>query len=275
MFRQCRYWAATCFWALLALLFFGVLIKSFACDAMTMLLNTDSPSSVHTAELRQTFLNTWDWLNQTALTKGNMLGLICGFAAYAVFLLFFISPKVRHNLDWFMHFTHELTHTLVALVFFRRIEEFLVSGRDCHVKYQKSRIGYVPITLSPYCIPIYTFMLFPFRFFGYSPYMFVFDVMIAFTYCFHVHSFIRYTRYSQSDIEGCGLARSTAFIVFVHCAVLALILSIPKGGTINATCRVFWEYPYQLVTNPVEYFGNIVESFGEIVKSFQKLLHII
>ena len=99
--------------------------------------------------------------------------------------------------------------------------------------------------------------------------------MIAFTYCFHIHSFIRYTRYSQSDIEGCGLARSTAFIVFVHCAVLALILSIPKGGTINATCRVFWEYPCQLVTNPGEYFADIVKSFGKIVKSFQELTHII
>ena len=132
MFRQCRYWAATCFWALLALLFFGVLLKSFGYDAQEMAVK----------------------LGLSASSSGNMFGLFCGFAAYAVFLLFLISPKVRHNLDWFMHFTHELTHTLVALLFFRRIEEFLVSGRDCHVKYQKSRIVYVPITLSPYCIPI-------------------------------------------------------------------------------------------------------------------------
>lgn len=246
MFRQCRYWAATCFWALLALLFFGVLLKSFGYDAQEMAVK----------------------LGLSASSSGNMFGLFCGFAAYAVFLLFLISPKVRHNLDWFIHFTHELTHTLVALLFFRRIEEFLVSGRDCHVKYQKSRIGYVPITLSPYCIPIYTFMLFPFRYFGASQYMFAFDVMIAFTYAFHLHSFIRYTRYSQSDIEGCGLSRSTAFIAFVHFAVLALILSMPKGGMSKALHRVFWEYPYQLVTNPVEYFADIVKYFGDIVENF-------
>ena len=239
MYRKYSYWITTCCWALLALLFFGVLLKSFGHDAVDMWVNFG------TARYKQ----------------GNMIGLVCGFAAYAIFLFFLISPKIRHNLNWFMHFTQELTHTFVALLFFRRIEEFLVSRRDCHVKYQKSRIGYVPITLSPYCIPIYTFMLFPFRYFGAPQYMFVFDVMIAFTYAFHIHSFIKYTRYTQSDIEGCGLARSTAFVSFVHCAVLALILSMPKGGMKLAIQRVFWEYPIQFLTDPLGWIHDVVKFF--------------
>ena len=239
MYRKYSYWITTGFWALLALLFFGVLLKSFGHDAVDMWVNFKTERS----------------------KQGNMIGLLCGFAAYALFMFFLISPKIRHNLNWFMHFTHELTHTLVALLFFRRIEEFLVSRRDCHVKYQKSRIGYVPITLSPYCIPIYTFMLFPFRYFGAPQYMFVFDVMIAFTYAFHIHSFIKYTRYTQSDIEGCGLVRSTAFISFIHCAVLALILSMPKGGMKLAIQRVFWEYPIQILTNPSGWFHDVVKFF--------------
>ena len=239
MYRKYSYWIATGFWALLALLFFGVLLKSFGHDAVDMWVNFKTERG----------------------KQGNMIGLLCGFAAYALFMFFLISPKIRHNLNWFMHFTHELTHTLVALLFFRRIEEFLVSRRDCHVKYQKSRIGYVPITLSPYCIPIYTFMLFPFRYFGASQYMFVFDVMIAFTYAFHIHTFIKYTRYTQSDIEGCGLVRSTAFISFIHCAVLALILSMPKGGMKLAIQRVFWEYPIQILTNPSGWFHDVVKFF--------------
>ena len=239
MYRKYSYWIATGFWALLALLFFGVLLKSFGHDAVDMWVNFKTERD----------------------KQGNMIGLLCGFAAYALFMFFLISPKIRHNLNWFMHFTHELTHTLVALLFFRRIEEFLVSRRDCHVKYQKSRIGYVPITLSPYCIPIYTFMLFPFRYFGAPQYMFVFDVMIAFTYAFHIHSFIKYTRYTQSDIEGCGLVRSTAFISFIHCAVLALILSMPKGGMKLAIQRVFWEYPIQILTNPSGWFHDVVKFF--------------
>ena len=239
MYRKYSYWITTGFWVLLALLFFGVLLKSFGHDAVDMWVNFKTERG----------------------KQGNMIGLLCGFAAYALFMFFLISPKIRHNLNWFMHFTHELTHTLVALLFFRRIEEFLVSRRDCHVKYQKSRIGYVPITLSPYCIPIYTFMLFPFRYFGAPQYMFVFDVMIAFTYAFHIHSFIKYTRYTQSDIEGCGLVRSTAFISFIHCAVLALILSMPKGGMKLAIQRVFWEYPIQILTNPSGWFNDVVKFF--------------
>ena len=233
--RKYSYWATTCIYVLLALLFFGVLLKSFGYDALDM------------------------WVKSPR--HGSMRGLVCGFAAYALFMPSLIFPKIRHNLKWFMHFTHELTHTLAAVVFFRKIEEFVVSWRDCHVRYEKSLVGYVPITLSPYCVPLYTFMLFPFRYFGAAEYMFAFDVMIAFTYAFHIHSFIRYTRYTQSDIEGCGLARSTAFISFVHCAVLALILSMPKGGMKLAIGRVFWEYPVQLVTDPAAWLQDVVKFF--------------
>lgn len=238
-FGNYSYWVITCFWAVIALIFFGVLLKSFGYDAVNMWVN----------------------LGASRHTSGNMAGLLCGFAAYCFFLLFIISPKIRHNLHWFMYFTHELTHTLVALFFLRRIEEFVVSKRDCHVIFQKSRIGYVPITLSPYCIPIYTFMLFPFRYFGAPQYMFAFDMMIAFTYAFHIHSFIKHTRYTQSDIEGCGLARSTAFISFIHCSVLALILSMPKGGMKLALQRVFWKYPVQLLTDPTGWFNDVIMYF--------------
>ena len=93
----------------------------------------------------------------------NYFGLFAGFGAYLIyFILYLIIPKIKHNLTWFMKFTHELTHTLVALLFFAKIHKFIVMERECDVYYE-SKVGYVPITLSPYCIPIYTFMLFPFR----------------------------------------------------------------------------------------------------------------
>lgn len=231
-FHKYTYWLPTAIYTILALLFLGVLLKSFGYDAVKM------------------------WVYSPV--EGNLRGLLCGLAAYAIFLLFLVSPKIRHNLKWFMQFTHELTHTLVAFLLFRRIEEFVVSRRDCHVRYEKSSIGYTLITLSPYCIPIFTFMLFPFRYFGAKEYMFAFDVMIAFTYAFHVHSFIRYTRYTQSDIEGVGLARSTAFITFIHFAVLALILAMPNGGMKLAIQRVFWEYPIQILTHPAAWLNDVV-----------------
>lgn len=198
----------------------------------------------------------WNWRHD-----GNYVGLFTGFVAYALFLLFMIVPRMRHNLNWFMKFTHELTHTLIAVLFFAKIREFVVKDRDCYVNYKAGPIGYVPITLSPYCIPIYTFMLFPFRFAGDSHYMIVFDTLIAFSYAFHVHSFIKQTRFRQPDIENCGKARSVTFISFVHLAVISLIMATPKGGVLKAIHRVFWEYPKDILSNPVEWFHDIIRFF--------------
>lgn len=198
----------------------------------------------------------WNWRHD-----GNYVGLFAGFAAYGLFLMSMIVPRMRHNLNWFMKFTHELTHTLVAVLFFAKIREFVVKDRDCYVNYKAGPIGYVPITLSPYCIPIYTFMLFPFRFAGDSHYMIVFDALISFSYAFHVHSFIKQTRFRQPDIENCGKARSVTFISFVHLAVISLIMATPKGGVLKAIHRVFWEYPIDIISNPVGWFHDIIRFF--------------
>lgn len=233
------YWLSTGVFGALAVLFALVLLTSLEKNTIVM----------H---------NVAKWNREV---EGNYVGLFAGFAAYGVFLVTLIIPRMRHNLNWFMKFTHELTHTLVAVCFFAKIREFVVKDRECYVNYKAGPLGYLPITLSPYCIPIYTFMLFPFRFAGDNEHMIFFDILIAFTYAFHVHSFIKQTRYSQSDIEGCGLARSTTFITFVHFCVLALILAIPRGGVLKALFRVFWVYPKAILTDPSGWFYDIITFF--------------
>ena len=241
------YIVSTAFFGLLAVLFMGVLITSLAKNAIDIWVRVG-----------------WDWRH-----PGNYVGLTVGFIAYLVPLaLTLIIPRFKHNLAWMLKFTHELTHTLVALLFFRKIHEFVIKDGDCYasslplkIKDRPITFGYVPITLSPYCIPIFTFMLFPFRFAGDGHYMIVFDALIAFTYAFHVHAFIMQTRYYQSDIENCGKARSTAFIAFVHAVVMALILAIPKGGVLKALNRVFCEYPWQILTDPSGWFHEIIKFF--------------
>lgn len=233
------YGLSTGIFGLLAVLFLLVLITSLGKNLIDMCVRVG-----------------WDWRHD-----GNYVGLFAGFAAYGLFLVSMIVPRMRHNLNWFMKFTHELTHTLVAVLFFAKIREFVVKDRDCYVNYKAGPIGYVPITLSPYCIPIYTFMLFPFRFAGDSHYMIVFDALIAFSYAFHVHSFIKQTRFRQPDIENCGNARSVTFISFVHLAVISLIMATPKGGVLKAIHRVFWEYPIDIISNPVGWFHDIIRFF--------------
>lgn len=234
------YISSTALFGLLALLFVGVLITSLSKNAVDMCVRVG-----------------FDWRH-----TGNYVSLVAGFVAYGVFATTLWVLRMRHNLDWFMKFTHELTHTLLALLFGRKIYEFIVRGRECHVRYNTGLgIGYLPITLSPYCIPIYTFMIFPFRFAGDAHYMIIFDALIAFTYAFHLHSFIKQTRFTQSDIENSGRARAVVFLAFTHLAVLSLILATPKGGVLKAIGRVFWEYPYQIITEPINWAHEIVQYF--------------
>jgi hypothetical protein len=233
------YVASTLFFGVLAIFFVGVCITSLTKNAIYMYV-----------------ILGLDWR-----LPGNYVGLIAGFGAYVVFAVMLWVMRMRHNLDWSMKFTHELTHTLVALCFGRKIYEFVVRGRECHVYYKPGFIGYLPITLSPYCIPIYTFMIFPFRFAGDAHYMIVFDALIAFTYAFHLQSFLKQTRFSQPDIANSGRLRAVAFLAFVHLAVLSLILATPKGGVCNAIYRVFCVYPYQIVTDPTGWWCEVIQYF--------------
>lgn len=233
-----EYIASTCLFMFLAILFFFVLQYSFADNTLYM-------------------CNPRSGVGFTIARPGNYMGLFAGFIAYALSLLFLFFPRVRHNLDWLMRFTHELTHTLVALLFFGKIREFVVRDRECYVSYQTGPIGYVPITLSPYCIPIYTFMLFPFRFAGDSYYMIVFDFLIAFSLSFHIHTYIKQTRLSQDDIVNCGKVRSIAFITFVNLWVLSLVLATPRSGVVNAISRVCWDYPMMVCSSLLEWFTTV------------------
>ena len=240
-FDKLFYYTFTALFGFLAILFLGVFITSLAKNAVDIWVRIG-----------------WDWRH-----TGNYVGLIAGFIAYLLFAITLVTLKISHNLNWFMKFTHELTHTLMAILFVKKISEFVVRGKECYVNYKMGKygIGYTTITLSPYCIPIYTFMIFPFRFAGDAHYMVIFDALIAFTYAFHLHSYIKQTRFTQPDIENCGRAKSVAFISFIHLAVLSLILATPKGGVLKAIGRVFGEYPMQILTEPIAWAHEIVQYF--------------
>ena len=104
-------------------------------------------------------------------------------------------------------------------------------------------------------------MIFPFRFAGDNNYMIFFDALIAFTYAFHLHSFIKQTRFTQPDIGNCGIARSVTFLAFTHLAVASIILATPKGGVMKALGRVFWEYPWHIITDLAGWANEIIKYF--------------
>ena len=237
-FERICYYLSTGVYGLLAVFFVFVLITSVAWNLIRMWLTVGS-----------------DWM-----VNGNYMGFFAGFVAYILYWAILKVFRLDHNLNWFKKFTHELTHTLVALVFFAKIHKFIVMERECNVYYE-ARVGYVPITLSPYCIPIYTLMLFPFRFAGDSSFLIIFDFLITFTYAFHLNTFVEQTSYSQTDIKGCGKALSTAFIAFVHLVVISLIVAIPSAGVLNAIKRVFWEYPVDILTDTYNWYHAVIKYF--------------
>ena len=175
------------------------------------------------------------------------LYLAGGFIA---FFALFLIPRIRSNTRWMMKFTHEFTHLVFALLFFRKIHRFKVDAKDSHVVYSGGWYGYIPITLAPYCVPLFTLALLPWRYTTESdnPFLLAIDFLIGFSYAFHVCCWIRQTRPRQTDIIGPGTVRSFLIIALFHILNLSLVILTPSSGVINAIKRVFWEFPAGFVS---------------------------
>jgi len=167
-------------------------------------------------------------------------------AGFAAFFLLYLVPRVHGNIKWLMSFSHEFTHLLFAVLFFRKIHRFKVDDKESYVSYSGGWFGYHIITLAPYCIPVFTLALLPWRFTTSGDiklYLHIIDVLLGFTYAFHILTWIRQIRLSQSDIIGPGILKSILFITFFQLLFLSLVLLTPVSGVVLALKRVFIEYP--------------------------------
>ena len=174
--------------------------------------------------------------------------LLLGFMA---FFAMFIIPRVRANVQWLMKFTHEFTHLLFALIFFRKITRFKVDDSDSYVSYSSGWFGYHAITLAPYCIPIFTMALLPWRFTtgsAHTIYLAVIDCMIGFSYAFHVCCWIKQIRLHQTDIIGPGIVKSILCITLFQLINFCLVALTPSSGVMLAIQRVFVDFPTTVVT---------------------------
>ena len=189
---------------------------------------------------------------ETISTERLMLhrNLLIGFAA---FFALFLIPRVRSNVRWLMKFTHEFTHLLFAILFFRKINRFKVDDTDSYVSYSSGWLGYHAITLSPYCIPIFTLALLPWRFTTGAHsciYLMGIDALIGFTYAFHVCCWVKQIRLSQTDIIGPGVVKSILCITLFQIINFCLVALTPSSGVILAIQRVFVDFP-QSVFAPI------------------------
>lgn len=132
-------------------------------------------------------LALWDALLVIAYDKDLWIPLVCGLAVG--FPVYF---TVIRKIPYLSTFEHELTHAIVALLFFRRIRKFIVTARrGGEVQYSGNfggAFGELLIGLAPYYLPTFTLILallrpvFPAAWFPW------YDGLIGATLAFHICS---------------------------------------------------------------------------------------
>ena len=172
--------------------------------------------------------------------------LLLGFVA---FFALFLIPRVQSNVRWLMKFSHEFTHLLFAILFFRKINRFKVDDTDSYVSYSSGWFGYHAITLSPYCVPIFTLAMLPWHFTTGTPvYLTIIDILIGFSYSFHVCAWVKQIRLSQTDIIGPGKVKSVLCIILFQIINFCLIALTPSSGVMLAIQRVFVDFPSKVIS---------------------------
>ena len=171
------------------------------------------------------FFELYRTIFQVVIPQYKIYTWFCvGALAYILLGLLFKKNKI-----WFQTFFHELTHTLVSILFFRKIHSFTAERGEGVMSYSTGRfkLGDTMISLSPYFLPIFAifFMLIKPAINGDA--MYIFEGLIGFTFAFHIGCFIAQTGSYQTDIQKNGLFYSYLVIAtFLALNISLVLLSI-------------------------------------------------
>lgn len=172
---------------------------------------------------------------------GSFLWMFIGIAALSALVLI---PPIRRNIGIFRIFTHELTHTVVCLMFFRKILSFNVNKDGGVVYHTGAKRGEIFINLAPYCLPIYTFAFAIIRLLASEGSLFIFDILIGFTLAFHIICYAKETRPKQTDIKKSGYLRSLLFIptaLMFNLSIIMLTVLSDFGNAFAILFTGYWE----------------------------------
>ena len=184
--------------------------------------------------------------------------LLYGMAGYFVLTLL---PFVRKNIEWLQTFSHELTHTIVGLLFFRKIHSFSAEQGTGMMTHSGCRFGSIFISLSPYCLPIFTYAFLLLRIIGDASMLYVFDIFIGITLAFHISCFWRQTGLYQTDIQSEGYIRSFLFIIWGWVFNASVILLSIRKGIVDTMMYLFPRYWQTLL----QWWDYIVDIYHTLV----------
>lgn len=199
------------------------------------------------------------YLLKVVFTSGNILGQLEMFKWLAVGAVLFavLRRYLKGNLSFIETFSHELTHTAFAFLFNRRVCEFHANQGEGYMvsEYRNIAMG-VPISLAPYCFPLFTFILLSFRWMMDFHGMWIFDLIIGCTLCFHFYCFKTQIGNHQPDINQYPLLLSYAYIatswLIVFCIIVPSFFPNMNGhggvqpvynyGVFSSILRLFQEW---------------------------------
>ncbi len=174
-----------------------------------------------------------------ALNIATYQWMLYGMVGYIVIRQLFFKKNER----WIQTFAHELSHTIVSIMFFRKIHSFHAEeGSGVIYHSGKRRFGDIFISLAPYCLPYLTYIFLLLSLIGAANMMYIFDLLIGFTFAFHIDCFSKQTRPYQTDIQKHGYIRSYLFIATALIFNTSIVLLSIRQGVVNAVINLFSQY---------------------------------
>ena len=172
-----------------------------------------------------------------------------------------LLPFIRKNIDWLQTFSHELTHTIVGMLFLHKIHSFNANQETGMISHSGKRFGSLFISLSPYCLPIFTYAVMLLRILGATSALLIFDIFIGAPLLFHISCFWEQTGLYQTDIQGQGYVRSFLFIIWGWVFNASVILLTVRMGIVDGVVYLFTKYWDTLLV----WWDFVVQLFHTIV----------
>lgn len=158
-----------------------------------------------------------------------------------MFIALVLGHYLNKNLNWLKTFSHELTHTLIALLFFKKVHSFHAEEEDGVVlTCGTTKKGGISIALAPYCLPIFTYFLLAIRILIEANRIWIFDLIIGISLAFHISCFKHQTTPLQPDINQYPLFFSYTYIYVARVINFCIILVafFPKCNVFTSTWRL-------------------------------------
>lgn len=192
---------------------------------------------------------------------------------YLHFILSFMSGGLTFLILWFLYLakkdnfwsilTHELTHALFALIFFKKIHKISATRRTGGQIAIEG--GNVFIALAPYFFPLASMTLVVLKLVTPDRFQIILNYLLGFTTASYVFHLFRELHTNQTDLQQAGLFFSIIFIIFGNILSFGILISSLAGD---------WHPISEFFMNGFEYsFNYLTKIFDEVRNQFSFMVN--